>query len=469
MAADSGLMRRGEAVEMESEAALPRLWERVLSALEPELQKPGFDTWLKGTRPLGFTDHALLIGVPNAFALEWIQTRYLPSIKAALRDIAGAEVTVKLVVPPGAEEAAAAAEPSPRPGVAAPAPRAVFPPSLNPKYTFESFVVGESNRLAHAASLAVAEAPARAYNPLFIYGGVGLGKTHLIQAIGHHVVRAVPGRNAVLYVSAETFTNDLINAIRDDRTLEFKDRYRSIDVLLIDDIQFLAGKERTQEEFFHTFEALYGAGRQMVITSDRPPKDIPTLEDRLRSRFEWGLLADIQPPDLETRAAILRKKAQHESLPVPDEVLMHIASRISTNIRELEGALIRIVALASLENRPVTLELADEGLRGIFPSRAARPVTIADVQRAVARCYSLSVEDLVADSRVRRLAFPRQVAMYLCRELTSHSLPKIGEDFGGRDHTTVLHAFEKIARERRENRDLDETLSRLVAELQKGS
>jgi chromosomal replication initiator protein len=285
-----------------------------------------------------------------------------------------------------------------------------------------------------------------------------------MQAIGHYVARYSPDL-VVLYVSSETFTNELINAIRDDKTIEFKRRYRNIDVLLIDDIQFLAGKERTQEEFFHTFEALHGANRQIVISSDRPPKDIPTLEERLRSRFEWGLLADIQPPDLETRVAILRKKAQTEGLSIPDDVIMHVASRVNTNIRELEGALIRIVASSSLENRPITLEFAVEALRDIFPEKGARAATIADIQALVARHYSLSVDDLKSDSRVRRVAFPRQIAMYLCRELTNHSLPKIGEEFGGRDHTTVIHACEKINKERAQNPDLDEQLKTLLSAL----
>jgi chromosomal replication initiator protein len=435
--------------------------------MESELRKPSFDTWLRGTRPVAFTEDTLVIGVPNAFALEWIETRYLSLIRTAVKQIVGEGVGVRLVIPPEAGETAAAVDTLPPLAADSQQPDgSVLPPSLNPKYTFESFVIGEGNRLAHAGSMAVAENPGRAYNPLFLYGGVGLGKTHLMQAIGHQVSRNQPGKMAILYVTSETFTNGLINAIRDDRTIEFKNRYRNIDILLIDDIQFLAGKERTQEEFFHTFEALHGAGRQVVITSDRPPKDIPTLEERLRSRFEWGLLADIQPPDLETRAAILRKKAQYEALVVPDDVLMHIAGRINTNIRELEGALIRIVALASLENRAITLDLATEALHDILPSRASRPITLAEIQRSVARRYAVTVEDLKADSRVRRLAFPRQVAMYLCREMTSHSLPKIGEEFGGRDHTTVMHACEKIGRERRTEPELAETLRLLVSELQ---
>jgi len=437
--------------------------------MESELRKPSFDTWIKGTAPVAFADDTLVIAVPNAFALEWIETRYLALIQTAVQDLIGEKVDVRLVVSPGATEVAAAVEKLPQVAVTSSfSGPSSPPPSLNPKYTFESFVIGDGNRLAHAGALAVAESPARAYNPLFLYGGVGLGKTHLMQAIGHQVYRSQSGQMAILYVTSETFTNELINAIRDDRTIDFKNRYRNIDILLIDDIQFLTGKERTQEEFFHTFEALHGAGRQVVITSDRPPKDILTLEERLRSRFEWGLLADIQPPDLETRAAILRKKAQTEALAVPDDVLMHIAGRVNTNIRELEGALIRIVALASLEDEEITLSLATEALRDILPARLTRPASIPEIQRAVARRYGVTVEDLKADSRIRRLSFPRQVSMYLSRSLTAHSLPKIGVEFGGRDHTTVLHACDKIARESKNDADLAETIRRLIEDIQSG-
>ncbi len=469
---------------MSSEIALADMWGRVLASMEGELVRPSVDACFKGTRPVSFLDDTLVVAVPNTFALEWIQSRYLSLIRAILHGVLGRDVSVKLVVPPADQEAGAAsawADPMAPAGAVPPLPdlavggdpdvpvagtlRRPIAPSLNPKYTFDSFVVGNSNRLAHAAALAVAESPARAYNPLFLYGGVGLGKTHLMQAIGHQVARRFPDL-AVLYTTGETFTNELINAIRDDRTMEFKNRYRSIDILLIDDIQFIAGKERTQEEFFHTFEALHGASRQIVLSSDRPPKEIPTLEERLRSRFEWGLLADIQPPDLETRVAILRKKAQREALLVPDEVIMHIATHIHTSIRELEGALIRIVASASLKNRPVTLEIASEALRDILPSRASRPVTISDIQRAVCRHFSISLDDLRGESRARKVSLPRQIAMLLCRELTGASLPRIGEEFGGRDHTTVLHACEKISGERKTNPELEEALGAIQSMLQ---
>ena len=483
-------------MSLATEFTLSDVWSQVLTALRSELATPSYEMWLKQTRPVELSDDTAVIAVTSPFALDVIRDRYLPVIESLLNDIVGRPISVRLVVSPAVSPAVSAAvspavspesvppeERAPgRPGSAdtlPPSPvihEVLYPPSptppfrrglvptLNPKYTFESFVVGNSNRFAHAGALAVADAPGRAYNPLFIYGGVGLGKTHLMQAIGHQVARKFP-ELSVLYVTSETFTNELINAIRDDRTMEFKNRYRSIDVLLIDDIQFIAGKERTQEEFFHTFESLHGASRQIVISSDRPPREIPTLEERLRSRFEWGLLADIQPPDLETRIAILRKKALQERLPVPDEVMAYIATQIPTNIRELEGALIRIVATASLENSPITLERAIEALKDILPNQTPRQVSFGDIERAVGRYFSISVEDLKGQSRARKSALPRQLAMYLCRELTGASLPRIGEEFGGRDHTTVLHACEKIVRERDSDPELKEALTALLAEL----
>jgi chromosomal replication initiator protein len=469
-----------------TEVDLESVWGQVLSYMEAELQRTSFETWLRRTQAVGLSGDTFDVAVPDAFAREWIEGRYRPLIENTLGKVLGRPVKVRFSVPAWKSEVAATVDGSPpmtlfdeRP-VSGSAPGVRSSPEipfsaiqpvrhspdtyLNPKYTFERFVVGNSNRFAHAAALAVAESPARSYNPLFLYGGVGLGKTHLMQAIGHHVSRRLPGM-AVMYVTAETFTNEVINAIRDDRTMEFKNRYRNNDVLLIDDIQFIAGKERTQEEFFHTFEALHGSGRQIVISSDRPPKDIPTLEERLRSRCEWGLLADIQAPDLETRVAILRKKALQESLPVPDDVIMHIATHVQTNIRELEGALIRIVASASLDGCPISLPMATAALRDILPKRADRPVTLGDIQRAVSRHFSLTVDDLKGHSRARKVALPRQLAMYLCRELTGASLPRIGEEFGSRDHTTVLHACEKITRERKESAEIEQTLARLEHDL----
>lgn len=315
---------------------------------------------------------------------------------------------------------------------------------LNEKYTFDTFVIGSGNRFAHAASLAVAEAPAKAYNPLFIYGGVGLGKTHLMHAIGQYVQDQNLGTR-IAYVSSERFTNDFINSIRDNKTVEFRNKYRNIDVLLIDDIQFLAGKEQTQEEFFHTFNALHNDQKQIIISSDRPPKEIPTLEDRLRSRFEWGLITDITPPDLETRIAILRKKANAEQLDVSNEVMLYIASQIDTNIRELEGALTRVIAYANLVGRPIDPNVAAEALHNIMPVAEPRKVTIRDIQESVSKHFNLPFDDLKAKKRTKSIAFPRQIAMYLSREMTESSLPKIGEEFGGRDHTTVIHAHEKIS------------------------
>lgn len=334
--------------------------------------------------------------------------------------------------------------------------------TLNPKYTFNSFVIGNSNRFAHAASLAVAESPAKAYNPLFIYGGVGLGKTHLMHAIGHYILDGNPNAK-VVYVSSEKFTNELINAIKDDKNEEFRNKYRNVDILLIDDIQFIAGKERTQEEFFHTFNALHDANKQIILSSDRPPKEIPTLEDRLRSRFEWGLIADIQVPDFETRMAILKKKADVENLNVANEVMGYIATKIKSNIRELEGALIRIIAYSSLTNREVTVDLATEALKDIISKKQGKHVTIDLIQDVVSSYFNLRVEDLKSQRRTRNVAYPRQIAMYLSRKLTDMSLPKIGEEFGGRDHTTVIHAYEKIS----ENLKTDDSLQNTVNDITK--
>jgi chromosomal replication initiator protein len=329
---------------------------------------------------------------------------------------------------------------------------------------FDTFVIGAGNRFAHAASLAVAEAPAKAYNPLFLYGGVGLGKTHLMHAIGHYVLESNPNAK-VVYISSEKFTNEFINAIRDNQTVDFRNKYRNVDVLLIDDIQFLAGKEQTQEEFFHTFNTLHEENKQIIISSDRPPKEIPTLEDRLRSRFEWGLITDIQPPDYETRIAILRKKAKAEALDIPNDVISYIANKIDTNIRELEGALIRVVAYSSLINRDLSAELAAEALKDIIPTNKPRQLTIADIQKTVGEHFDMRLEDFKAKKRTKAIAFPRQIAMYLARELTDFSLPKIGDEFGGRDHTTVIHAHEKIAKELQSDFSLRQTVETLKEKL----
>ena len=431
------------------------LWQQVLSVIQTRLSKPSFDTWLKSTKASVFTETQLTICAPNNFAREWLESRYAKMIAHTVFEYTGREVEVKFVLQDSEAPAVKPAQ--------TPAPQPVRQPPaledgsiynlLNPKYTFDTFVIGTGNRFAHAASLAVAEAPAKSYNPLFLYGGVGLGKTHLMHAIGHYVMEHNPGAR-VLYISSEKFTNEFINAVRDNRGEDFRNKYRTIDVLLIDDIQFLAGKEGTQEEFFHTFNALHEERKQIIISSDRQPKEIPTLEDRLRSRFEWGLITDIQPPDLETRIAILRKKAKAENLDIPNEAMIYIANQVDTNIRELEGALIRVVAYSSLINQDITTHLAAEALKDIIPSSRPKMITIQDIQQKVGEFYSLKLEEFKARKRTKAVAFPRQVAMYLSRELTDYSLPKIGEAFGGRDHTTVIHAHEKIASAIQQDQDL---------------
>ncbi|MCL5039142.1 MAG: chromosomal replication initiator protein DnaA [Firmicutes bacterium] len=437
---------------------LTQLWNTTLASLEGQLPKMSYEMWLKNATPIALHNDTVLVAVSSDFARDWLESNFLSQIKNTLQLILERPIDVKFVTPPSS--ALPPSEPVPPPTSV----KEAFPftaKPLNPKYTFETFVVGSGNRFAHAAALAVADAPARAYNPLFLYGGVGLGKTHLMQAIGHSVFYRQPS-SRVVYVSAETFTNDLINAIRDTKTVEFRQRYRNVDVLLIDDIQFIAGKESSQEEFFHTFDSLHQANKQIVISSDRPPRELSTLEERLRTRFEWGLITDIQPPDLETRVAILRKKATVDDLPIPDEVMLYIATQIEKNIRELEGALIRAVAYASIHHRPLDLPLATEALKDFLPSSRSRPITIQLIQEVVAAFYSLRLEDLKIQKRTRAVAFPRQVAMYLCRELTDHSLPRIGYEFGGRDHTTVLHACDKVAEDLKNDPHLQTTVHELV-------
>lgn len=336
--------------------------------------------------------------------------------------------------------------------------------NLNPKYTFDTFVIGNSNSFAHAACVAVAESPAKSYNPLFLYGGVGLGKTHLMQAIGHHILEA-DSTQKVVYVSSEKFTNELVNSIKDDKNEEFRNKYRNVDVLLIDDVQFIAGKERTQEEFFHTFNTLHEANKQIIISSDRPPKDIPTLEERLRSRFEMGLITDIQPPDFETRIAILRKKAQMDNTEVPDEVTDYIAKNVKSNIRELEGALTRVMAYSSLTKKKVSLEVATEALKDIIVSYNTSEINVVRIKEKVAEVFDIKMEDFNSKKRTRAIAYPRQIAMYLSRDLTDLSLPKIGEEFGGRDHTTVIHACDKISKDLKENIDLKLKVEKIINDL----
>jgi chromosomal replication initiator protein len=421
------------------------LWSAALNNIEKKISKPSFDTWLKSTKAHSLKGDLLVITAPNEFARDWLEERYSQLVAGILYEITGEELAVKFIIPQNknAEEVNMPVTPK---KTKRDDEHNDFPQSmLIPKYTFDTFVIGSGNRFAHAASLAVAEAPAKAYNPLFIYGGVGLGKTHLMHAIGHYVLEHNPSAK-VVYLSSEKFTNEFINSIRDNKAENFRNKYRNVDVLLIDDIQFLAGKESTQEEFFHTFNTLHEDNKQIIISSDRTPREIPTLEDRLRSRFEWGLITDITPPDLETRIAILRKKAKADGLDIPNEVMLYIANQIDSNIRELEGALIRVVAYSSLINKDINADLAAEALKDIIPSSKPKMITILDIQRAVGEQFNIKLEDFKAKKRTKSVAFPRQIAMYMSRELTDYSLPKIGEEFGGRDHTTVIHAHEKISK-----------------------
>lgn len=419
------------------------LWERTLILLRERLSTTSFETLVKPARAIDLQDRTLWIETPNNFARDWIH-RNMAEFSVALAEACGTEYRIAFRTA-DPNEVLIPTVPSVLPADPVPMVSAVVPATnptlgiLNPKYTFTSFVVGNHSRFAHAAAYAVAEKPAKAYNPLFIYGGVGLGKTHLMHAIGHYLLAHNP-RIKVAYLSSEKFTNELVNSIKEDRMTEFKARYRSIDLLLIDDIQFIQGKERTQEEFFHTFNALHEAGKQIVLSSDRPPKDIAALEDRLRSRFEWGLITDIQAPDLETRIAILRKKADADGLAVDDEVLGYIASNYQSNVRELEGAFIRVMAYASLNNVAPHVELAMQILGNVV----RKPITLARIREVVAEHFHVTNEEIVSSRRTKDLSWARQVAMYLSRELTDASLPKIGAEFGGRDHTTVLHAYDKI-------------------------
>ena len=435
-------------------------WEAILSIIEIETSSVSFNTWFKETDLLSIEDNTLIISVKNEFTKEILNTRYLELIRNSALQVLNKDYNIKFVLP---NEQTATEQKTAKKNEQLQDPLN-NPSNLNPRYVFDSFVVGNSNRMAHAAALAVSEAPARAYNPLFLYGGVGLGKTHLMHSIAHYILDQNPSAK-IIYASSEKFTNELINSIRDDKNESFRNKYRNIDVLLIDDIQFITGKERTQEEFFHTFNALYEANKQIIISSDRPPKEIETLEERLRSRFEWGLIADIQSPDLETRIAILRKKAEIESLSVPEDVLSFIAKTVISNIRELEGALNRILAFSSLTNKPITVELANEALKDIISKDRPKIITAEYIQETVATYFHLKPEELRSSKRTRNIAYPRQIAMYLCRKLTDLSLPKIGEKFGGRDHTTIIHGFEKISRELQTDIELTQMLNELESKI----
>jgi chromosomal replication initiator protein len=419
------------------------VWEEALAVIRSRVSRQSFEAWFRPLTLGKVEENRMQILLPNRFFKEWFEEHYLGLLRSALEDLLFNKIEIKLLLPDkdATGPNLAAEETGERRATRRPRDTGA---QLNPRYTFDSFVVGTSNQFAHAACMAVADQLAKTYNPLFIYGGVGLGKTHLLHAIGHHARQRDP-RIRVSYVSSEKFTNDLINSIRFDSTVEFRNRYRSLDLLLVDDIQFIAGKERTQEEFFHTFNDLYDASKQIVISSDRVPREIPTLEERLRSRFEWGLIADIQPPDLETKAAILRKKAQAQGVRLPDEVSLFVAKYVKSSIRELEGSLVRLAAQASFTHQEINLQLAQEVLRELTAEQQRLP-TISSIQKAVAEFFGVRVDDLRSRGRNKSIVLPRQVAMYLCREIVKASLPDIGEGFGGKDHSTVIHACEKVKR-----------------------
>lgn len=445
---------------------LNTLWNDLLISVEKKVTKPIYGALLSSAKPTSLVDGKVTIAVPNEVLRDWLSESASGTLLNILSD-KGVTALVFIVGPkelfitPPLENAGYQLELPPVPPVDT---GNIY---LNPKYSFDTFVVGHGNRFAHAAALAVAETPAKAYNPLFIYGGVGLGKTHLMQAIAHYVIKSNRAAR-VLYVTSEKFTNDLISGIQHNTMAEFRDKYRSVDLLMIDDIQFLAGKDRTKEEFFHTFNTLHEASKQIVISSDRPPKEIPTLEERLWSRFEWGLIADIQPPDIETRIAILKKKSELEELPVSQDVLTLIASKMVSNIRELEGALIRLIAYASLTGEDVTIAMAENVLKDIMsPPRDRSQVDIDLIKKVTSEYYSIKIEDMTAKTRTREIATARQVAMYLARTLTAASLPKIGDVFGGRDHTTVMHAFNKISEELKTNPDIDEAVKAITENIKR--
>jgi len=433
------------------------IWDHVLARIETKVNRHSFYTWFKPTAFVADQGGTIRVRVPNALFRDWLTKHYAAVIEEALDEVQRSGAPVAFVT----EDASApiAPEVPPQPELEEDTASADLG-ILSPRYSFDTFIVGPSNQFAHAACRAVAEAPSRSYNPLFIYGGVGLGKTHLMHAIGHYVVTHLKNLK-LTYISSERFMNEMINAVRYDRILDFRERYRSVDVLLVDDVQFLAGKEGTQTEFFHTFNALYDSQKQIVISSDCPPHEIPQLEERLRSRFEWGLIADIQSPDLETKTAILKKKAETEGVPLSDTVAIYIAGKIKSNIRELEGSLIRLIAFASLTGREITLPLAQEVLRNVLQNDD-RAVTIEIVQKAVADHYSLKVSELKSKNNSKSVAMPRQIAMYLCKALTNASLPEIGKSFGGKHHSTVIHSIRKVEDLRQRDGDFNTVINTLM-------
>jgi chromosomal replication initiator protein len=440
----------------------PISWDHVLARVETKVNRHSFYTWFKPTSLVVDTGAVLLVRVPNPLVREWLTKHYAGILSEALAEVGRPGVGFDYRTDDELEEAGAHSVPEtdePEPEDDA-EPPVVSMSGLNPRYTFDSFVVGSSNQFAHAACRAVAEAPSRSYNPLYLYGGVGLGKTHMMHAIGHWVLTQQPSTQ-LTYISAERFMNEMVNALRYDRILDFRARYRSVDLLLVDDIQFISGKDGTQTEFFHTFNALYDAAKQIVITSDCPPHEIPQLEERLRSRFEWGLIADIQAPDIETKIAILKKKAEAEGVPLPDNVALYIAGKIKSNIRELEGSLIRLVAYASLKGIDITLALAQEVLKDILNTQE-RAVSVEIIQKFTADYYRLKVSELKSRNNSKSVAMPRQVAMYLCKTLTSASLPEIGRSFGGKHHSTVIHSIRKVEALRKKDADFNSVINNLL-------
>ena len=437
-------------------------WDQVLSRIEGRVSPHSFSTWFKPTEFHNEDAARVTVKVPNNWFAEWLETNYSQLIQDCLREVARPGLAVDFLAA-ATEKNGSPIPPAPVSPATAKVPSVAVGAPLNPKYRFDSFVVSSCNQFAHAAAMAVAEQPSSSYNPLYIYGGVGLGKTHLMQAIGNRLIAG--SRKQMRYISSETFMNELINAIRFEKTMEFKNMYRNVDVLLIDDVQFLAGKERTQEEFFHTFNALYDAQKQIVITSDVTPREIPKLEERLRSRFEWGLIADIQPPDLETKIAILRKKAERERTELPDDVGLFIASNCSSNIRELEGAYNKVVAYASIGGQEISLELTKKTLRDMLVSESPA-ATVDSIMKHISNYYNLPVSRLKSKNNARQVSFPRQVAMYLCKRLTRCSLPEIGRRFGGKHHSTVIHAVQKIERKRKDEPDFHKLMDEFILLLQ---
>ncbi|HAJ33128.1 MAG TPA: chromosomal replication initiator protein DnaA [Candidatus Atribacteria bacterium] len=449
-------------------AEIEELWNKILEVIKKELSPQAYNSWFSQTKIVKFGENELIISAPGDFCKDWLEKHYTGFIKDIFKRTLGSDNNLKIEFRAANQNFSAPARSTPHPKKNIKKTEPFLKDNkltLTPKYTFDNFVVGDDNRFAHAACLAVAQSPSKSYNPLFIYGGVGLGKTHLMQAIGRYI-KEHNNKIKVLYISSEKFTNEMIDSIRDDRTVAFRDKYRSVDILLIDDIQFLAGKERTQEEFFHTFNTLYDSNKQIVITSDRPPKDIPTLENRLISRFEWGLITDIQPPDFETRIAILRKKAQSENLNVPAEVIDFIAEKIPSNIRQLEGALTKLVAFSTFTKKELSVSLAQNILKDIIPLENKK-VSINQIQKTVSDYYNIKVNSLLSKKRTKDVVLARQVAIYLSRELTDLSLTSIGEVFGRRDHTTIIHSYIKIKNKIKKDKGFKNIIDNLTLDIKK--